>query len=134
MVASVDGTSVGGRRQEVVATGPIITKAANVPLQGLQQPDPRATLNLGGAHVEGRMETQLARACMGTYASRVPRKSGETAVATLTAIGTSSQRAPRVARANESAAHHCKGAQSTRGRRSALQVYVARGTCGVNVV
>ena len=92
----------------------------------------------GGRHLWSCMVARVhggrARACTGTHDSRVPRTSGETAVATLTGIGKSSQRAPRVARANESAAHHCKGAQSTRGRRSALQMYVARGRCGVNVV
>ena len=111
VIAPVDGARAGGRRQEVGTTGPIITKAANVPLRGVKNHDPHATLNLGGTHVERRMDTQLARACMGTYASRVPRKSGETAVATLTAIGTPIQRAPRVVRASKSAAHQCKSAQ-----------------------
>ena len=31
VIAPVDGARAGGRRQEVGTTGPIITKAANVP-------------------------------------------------------------------------------------------------------
>ena len=81
MVASVDGARAGWRRQEVGTTSPI-TKAANLPPQGLIIPYPRTALNRGAAiHVEEQLETQMARACMGAYASPVPGKSGNIFVA-----------------------------------------------------
>ena len=62
VIAPVDGARAGGRRQEVETTGPIITKAANVPLRGLKEHDPRATLNLSLAYAPERCS-------MNTYAT-----------------------------------------------------------------